>query len=58
MDRISDGRTTVEGFAKCMHRAIGTRESLEKYEDLFNSEARKFLKATLRDPDNVQQHIR
>jgi len=43
---------------KCMHRAIGTRESLEKYEDLFNSEARKFLKATLRDSDNVQQHIR
>ncbi|KAH9962375.1 cytochrome P450 [Russula dissimulans] len=43
---------------KYIHRAIGTPESLEKYEDLFNSEAQKFLKATLRDPDNIQQHIR
>jgi cytochrome P450 len=43
---------------KYMHRAIGTRESLEEYENLFDSEARKLLKATLRDPDNVEQHIR
>ncbi|KAI0253130.1 cytochrome P450 [Lactifluus subvellereus] len=43
---------------KYMHRAIGTRESLEKFDHLFDSEVRKSLKATLRDPENVQQHIR
>lgn len=43
---------------KYMHRAIGTRESLEKFDNLFDSDIRKFLKATLRDPENVQQHIR
>lgn len=43
---------------KYMHRAIGTRESLEKFDNLFDSGIRKFLKATLRDPENVQQHIR
>jgi len=43
---------------KYMHRAIGTRESLEKFDSLFNAEVRKYIKATLCDPDNVQQHIR
>jgi hypothetical protein len=43
---------------KYMHRVIGTRESLEKFDHLFESEVQKYLKATLRDPDNVQQHLR
>jgi hypothetical protein len=43
---------------KYMHRAIGTRVSLKKFSPLFESEAVKFLKATLRDPDNLEQHIR
>lgn len=43
---------------KYMHHAIGTRESLEGFSSLFESETRKFLKATLRDPDNLQQHVR
>ncbi|KAI0260543.1 cytochrome P450 [Gloeopeniophorella convolvens] len=43
---------------KYMHRAIGTRDSLEKFSTLFENETHKFLRATLRDPDNVQQHIR
>jgi cytochrome P450 len=43
---------------KYMHRAIGSRESLKKFDSLFNAEVRKYMKATLRDPDNVQQHIR
>jgi hypothetical protein len=43
---------------KYMHRAVGTREALKKFDGLFEDEVRKFLKATLRDPDNVQQHIR
>ncbi|KAI0253131.1 cytochrome P450 [Lactifluus subvellereus] len=43
---------------KYMHHAIGTRESLEGFNSLFESETRKFLKATLRDPDNLQQHVR
>jgi cytochrome P450 len=43
---------------KYMHRAIGTRESLVKFGQLFESEVRKHLKAILRDPDNVQEHIR
>ena len=43
---------------KYIHRTLGTQESLERFYNLFDSEVRKFLKATLRDPDNVQQHIR
>jgi hypothetical protein len=43
---------------KYMHRTVGTRESLKKFDGLFEDEVRKFLKATLRDPDNVQRHIR
>jgi len=43
---------------KYMHRAIGSRESLKKFDSLFNAEVRKYMKATLCDPDNVQQHIR
>jgi Cytochrome P450 len=43
---------------KYMHRAIGTLESLRKFHALFDAEVRKYLKATLRDPDNIQQHIR
>ena len=43
---------------KCMHRAIGNRESLKKFDSLFDAEVRKYMKATLRDPDNVQQHVR
>ena len=43
---------------KHMHRAIGTLESLKKFHDLFDTEVRKYLKATLRDSDNVHQHIR
>ncbi|KAI9453226.1 cytochrome P450 [Russula earlei] len=43
---------------KYMYRTIGTRESLEKHGTLFNSEARKLLKAALRDPDNIHQHVR
>ena len=41
-----------------MHRTIGNRESLRKFDDLFDAEVRKYLKATLRDPDNVLEHIR
>ncbi|KAI0288266.1 cytochrome P450 [Russula brevipes] len=40
------------------HRVIGTQQSLEKFDSLFKSEGQKLLRATLRDPDNVQQHIR
>jgi hypothetical protein len=43
---------------KYMHRAIGSRESLKKFDSLFNAEVRKYMKATFCDPDNVQQHIR
>jgi hypothetical protein len=43
---------------KYIHRAIGTQESLKKFDSLFNAEVRKYIKATLCDPDNVQQHIR
>ncbi|KAI0299732.1 cytochrome P450 [Multifurca ochricompacta] len=42
---------------KYMRRAIGTRESLKKFNNLFESENQRFLKATLRDPDNVHEHI-
>lgn len=43
---------------KYMYRAIGDLESLKKFDSLFDAEVRKYLGATLRDPDNVQQHIR
>jgi len=43
---------------KYMHRAIGNRESLRKFDGLFDAEVRKYLKATLHDPDNVLEHIR
>ena len=43
---------------KYMHRAIGNRDSLRKFDSLFEAEVRKYLKATLHDPDNVQQYIR
>jgi hypothetical protein len=43
---------------KYMHNAIGTRESLEGFGALFESEIRKFLRATLRDPDNLKHHVR
>jgi len=43
---------------KYMHRAIGTLESLRKFHGLFDTEVRKYLKATLRDSDNIPQHIR
>ena len=43
---------------KYIHRAIGNRESLRKFDGLFNAEDQKYLKATLRDPDNVWEHIR
>jgi hypothetical protein len=43
---------------KYMHRTVGTRESLKNFGPLFESEVGKFLKATLRDPDNLEQHIR
>jgi len=43
---------------KYMHRAIGNRESLKKFDGLFNAEVRKLLKANLRDPDDVLDHIR
>jgi hypothetical protein len=40
------------------HRVIGTQQSLERFDSLFKSEGQKLLRATLRDPDNVQQYIR
>jgi hypothetical protein len=43
---------------KYMHRAIGNKESLKRFDDLFNAENQKYLKATLRDPDNILEHIR
>jgi len=43
---------------KFMHRAIGNRESLKKFDSLFDGEVRKYMKSTLFDPDNVQQHVR
>ena len=43
---------------KYIHRAIGTRESLKMFHTLFEAEARKYLKAILRDPDDIQEHIR
>jgi hypothetical protein len=43
---------------KYIHRAIGKRESLRKFDGLFNAEDQRYLKATLRDPDNVWEHIR
>ena len=43
---------------KYMHRAIGTRESLKKFNSLFDVEVKKYMKATLRDPDNVQKQVR
>lgn len=43
---------------KFMHRAIGNRESLKEFDSLFDAEVRKYMKSTLFDPDNIQQHIR
>ena len=43
---------------KYMHRAIGNRESLRNFDGLFHAEVRKYLKATLRDPGDVLEHIR
>jgi hypothetical protein len=43
---------------KYIHRSIGTRESVDKFGPLFESEAGKLLKAVLRDPDNVREHLR
>ena len=43
---------------KYMHRAIGNRESLKNFDSLFDVEVKKYMKATLRDPDNVQQQVR
>jgi hypothetical protein len=43
---------------KYIHRAIGNRESLRKFYDLFHAEVRKYLKTTLCDPDDVLKHIR
>ena len=43
---------------KYMHRAIGNRESLKNFDGLFDAVVRTCLKATLRDPDNVHEHIR
>jgi hypothetical protein len=43
---------------KYMHHAIGTQESLKKFDNLFESEVRDLLKATLRNPDDIQQHLR
>jgi hypothetical protein len=43
---------------KYMHHAIGTRESLAEFGSLFESETRRFLRAALRDPENLQQHVR
>ena len=43
---------------KYIHRAIGNRESLKIFDTLFEAEARKYLKAILRDPDDIHEHIR
>jgi len=43
---------------KFIHRAIGNRESLRMFDSLFEAEVRKYLKATLRHPDDIQEHIR
>jgi len=43
---------------KYMHRAIGNQEPLRTFDSLFEAEVRKYLKATLRDPDDVREHIR
>ena len=43
---------------KYIHRAIGNRESLKMFHTLFEAEARKYLKAILRDPDDIHEHIR
>jgi hypothetical protein len=43
---------------KYMHRTIGNRESLKIFHTLFEAEARTYLKAILRDPDDIQEHIR
>ena len=43
---------------KYIHRAVGNRESLKMFDSLFETEVRKFLKANLRDPDDIQKHIR
>ena len=43
---------------KHIHRAIGNRESLKMFDSLFETEIRNFLKANLRDPDDIQKHIR
>src|SRR5438874_1359172 len=49
--RLNDSR-------KYIPRAIGTRESLKIFDILFKAEAQNYLKATLRDPDDIQKHIR
>jgi hypothetical protein len=43
---------------KYIHRAIGNRESLKIFDTLFEAEARKYLKAILRDPGDIHEHIR
>jgi hypothetical protein len=43
---------------KYIHRAIGNRESLKMFDSLYETEIRNFLKANLRDPDDIQKHIR
>ncbi|KAH9962377.1 cytochrome P450 [Russula dissimulans] len=43
---------------KYMHHTIGTPESHAEFSGLFESSIRNLLKAALRDPENLERHIR
>ena len=45
-------------FRRLSHKILGTRAQIAKYNALEEYEARKLLKRTLKDPDNVAKHIR
>ncbi|KAI0260943.1 cytochrome P450 [Gloeopeniophorella convolvens] len=48
---------TFKQMRKFMHQAIGTRNAISRYHDLFESEVRKFLQATLQNPEDVHEII-
>ncbi|KAI0267113.1 cytochrome P450 [Gloeopeniophorella convolvens] len=47
----------LKRMRKFAQKAIGTRSGLDKFSPIFESETHNFLKATLRNPKNVEQSL-
>ncbi|KDQ52240.1 hypothetical protein JAAARDRAFT_40360 [Jaapia argillacea MUCL 33604] len=45
-------------YRRYIHRVLGTPASIEKYYHVEEEETLRFLRRVVRDPDDVQQHIR